>query len=110
LQLVLNISDLTETRSRKKSRLSRSIFFEISIPERPSQSGVYWIRVSTLFFYFSRNWATADNSASKYPDNRNYNSNTVNNNGPYLYRSQNIPSRFGNGWFVQCTTRNCATG
>uniref|UniRef100_A0A915NIL5 Uncharacterized protein n=1 Tax=Meloidogyne floridensis TaxID=298350 RepID=A0A915NIL5_9BILA len=58
----------------------------------------------------SKNWATADNSASKYPDNRNYNSNTVNNNGPYLYRSQNIPSRFGNGWFVQCTTRNCATG
>ncbi|KAL7071626.1 hypothetical protein ACQ4LE_009369 [Meloidogyne hapla] len=58
----------------------------------------------------SNNWAKAENSASKYPNNRNYNSNTINNNGPYLYRSQNIPSRFGNGWFVQCTTRNCATG
>ncbi|KAF7636598.1 hypothetical protein Mgra_00003994 [Meloidogyne graminicola] len=56
------------------------------------------------------NWAHADNSAPKYPDNRNYYHNTLNNNSPYLSRTHNVPSRFGNGWFVQCTTKNCATG
>jgi hypothetical protein len=41
-----------------------------------------------------RNWA----DSSTYSDPKNI-------DRAYIYKTPNVPSRFGNGWFVTCTTK-----